>query len=95
MANIRFVEMSMPRTTWVKVNRLRTGVGRLHSSMHDEVSPLLKLLVRRQRGNRRSRLKSVPRIEYYMWYVVWWFLMMTPDAGSTSSLPASDPNSLA
>ena len=66
MANIRFVEMSMPRTTWVKVNSLRTGVGRLHSSMHDEVSPLLKLLVRRQRGNRRSRLKSVPRIEYHV-----------------------------
>ena len=30
----RPVEMGLPRATWVKLNRLPTGVGRFHSSMH-------------------------------------------------------------
>ena len=32
--SFRPLRMSLPRTSWVRLNRLRTGVGRFHSSMY-------------------------------------------------------------
>ena len=34
MVSSRPLEMSLSRTSWVRLNRLRTGVGRIHSSMY-------------------------------------------------------------
>ena len=39
----RPVGMGLPRVAWVKFNRLRTGVGRFHSSMHKWVSLLYRI----------------------------------------------------
>ena len=39
----RPVVMVLPRVAWVKFNCLRTGVGRLHSSMHKWVSLLHRI----------------------------------------------------
>ena len=39
----RPVGMGLPRETWVKLNRLLTGVGRFHSSMHKWVSLLHRI----------------------------------------------------
>ena len=52
--NLRPLGMSLPRTSWVRLNRLRTGVGRFHSSMYKwsslhhriaNVAPLSKLQI--------------------------------------------------
>ena len=48
------VGMGLPRGAWVKLNRLRTGVGRFHSSMHKWGLEL---------GPRRFWFKSKTRFE--------------------------------
>ena len=39
----RPVGMGLPQAAWVKLNRLRAGVGRFHSSMHKWVSLLHRI----------------------------------------------------
>ena len=63
------VEMGLPRVAWVKLNRLRTGVGQFHSSMHKwglAPSPNCEC------GASTSRLNSVTREDSFLCNVTKW-----------------------
>ena len=93
----RPVGMDLPRAAWVKLNRLRTGVGRFHSSMHKwglAPSPNCECGASEQTAD--HVLTACHRgIGHHMEHEVWRFWMTKLDAGLMTSLPASDPGSAA
>ena len=92
----RPVGMGLPRAAWVKLNRLRTAVGRFHSSMHKwglAPSPNCECGASEQTAD--HVLKRALYIGHHMEHEVWRFWMTKLDAGLMTSLPASDPGSAA
>ena len=78
--------MGLPRTSWVKLNRLRTGVGRFHSSMYKwgvAPSPNCECGASEQTADHIISACSLHRAP--KGYKVCWSWMMTPDAGSKST----------
>ena len=66
--SVRPIGMGLPRAAWVKFNRLRTGVGRFHSSMHKwGLAPSPNCSVWRLRANRRPCTNNVPHTSGTTW----------------------------
>ena len=91
-ASPKLLGMGLPRTSLVKLNRLRTGVGRFHSSMYkwgaapspNCVVPLSKV--------QTTLFLHAPYIVHQKEYKVCWSWMMTPDAGLKSTPSTSKPS---
>ena len=83
------VLMGLPRTPWVKLNRLRNGVGRFHSSMYKwgiAPSPNCECGASEQTADHiisfsNESFSNAPYIVHQKEYKVCWSWMMTPDAG--------------
>ena len=92
MTNARPVEMSLPRTAWVKgqlpadwcwtIPFFNAQWG-LASLLDCECGAI------EQTANHVWTVWPMASIRHYMDYMVWWFLTTNPGAGSTPSLPAS------
>ena len=92
----RPVGMGLPRAAWVKLNRLRTGVGRFHSSMHKwglAPSPNCECGASEQTADHVLTACPIHRAPHGARGLT--VLDDETHAGLMTSLPASDPGSAA
>ena len=92
----RPVGMGLPRAAWVKLNRLPTGVGRFHSSMHKwdlAPSPNCECGASEQTADHVLTACSIHRAPHGARGLT--VLDDELDAGLITPLPASDPGSAA
>ena len=92
----RPVGMGLPRAVWVKLNRLRTGVGQFHSSMHKwgfAPSPNCECGASEQTADHVLTACPIHRAPHGARDLT--VLMTKLDAGLIISLPASDSGSTA
>ena len=90
----RPVGMGLPRAAWVKLNRLRTGVGRFHSSMHKwglAPSPNCECGASEHTADHVLTACPIHRAPHGARDS----MMTKLDAGLMTSLPTSDPGSAA
>ena len=94
----RPVEMGLPRPAWVKLNSMRTGVRRFHSSMHKwglAPSPNCECGASEQIADHVLTACFILYIGHHMEHEVRRFWMTKLDAGLITPLPASDSGSSA
>ena len=92
----RPVGMGLPRAAWVKLNRLRTGVGRFHLSMHKwglAASPNCECGASVKSADHVLRACPIHRAPHGTQCLTFWMTKL--DAGLITLLPASDPGSAA
>ena len=90
----RPVGMGLPRAAWVKLNRLQTGVGRFHSSMHKwglAPSPNCECGASEQTEDHVPTACPIHRAPHGARGPT--VLVTKPNAGLITSLPASDSGS--
>ena len=92
----RPVGMGLPRAAWVKLNRLRTGVGGFHSSMHKwglASSPNCECVASEQTADHVLTACSIHRAPHGTRGLTFWMTKL--EAGLITPLPASDSGSAA
>ena len=92
----RPVGMGLPRAAWVKLNHLRTGVGRFHSSMHKwglASSPNCECGASEQTADHVLIACTIHWAPHE--HEVWRFWMTKFDAGLITPLPTSDSGNTA
>ena len=88
------VGMGLPRAAWVKLNRLRTGVGRFHLSMHKwglAPSPNCECGASEQTADHVLTARPIYRAPHGARGLTFWMTKL--DAGLITPPPASDSGS--
>ena len=88
--------LGLPRAAWAKLNRLRTGVGRFHSSMHKwglAPSPNCECGASEQTADHVLTACPIHRAPHGAQGLRFWMTKL--DAGLITPLPASDSGSAA